>query len=64
MAIITEPGNIETASDQNTIETNCAELTPQLGKSLGTMQPRSRGAKRLSVEEQRLFFRNSRIFFE
>jgi hypothetical protein len=61
MAIMTEPGKIEIAPDQGVIGTSCAEINP---KPSGTMQPRSSGAKRLSLEEQRLFFRNSRNFFD
>jgi hypothetical protein len=64
MAIITEPGNIEIALDQRVMGTSCAEISPQGGKPAGTMQLHSSGAKRLSLEEQRLFFRNSRNFFE
>ena len=64
MAIITELGNIEIAPDQGVIGGTCAEISPQAGKPAGTMQPYSSGAKRLSLEEQRLFFRNSRDFFE
>jgi len=64
MAIVREPGNIEIAPDQGVVGTSCAEINSQSGKQSGTMQPRSSGAKRLSLEEQRLFFRNSRNFFE
>jgi hypothetical protein len=64
MAIITEPGNMEIAPDQDVIGASRAEINPQAGKPSETMQPRSSGARRLSLEEQRLFFRNSRNFFE
>jgi hypothetical protein len=64
MAIMTEPGNIETAPDQGVIGTSCGEISPQAGKPSGTMQRHSSGGKRLSLEEQRLFFRNTRNFFE
>jgi len=64
MVHITEPGKSEIASDHGVIGTSCAEIRPQGGKPSGTMQPHSSGAKRLSLEEQRLFFRNSRNFFE
>jgi hypothetical protein len=64
MAIITEPGNIEIAPDQGVIGTSRGEISPQAGKPAGRMQPHSTGAKRLSLEEQWLFFRNSRNFVE
>jgi hypothetical protein len=58
MAIMAEPGKVEIAPNQGIIGTSCAENS-EPGKPT-----EARGAKRLSLEEQRLFFRNSRNFFE
>lgn len=59
MAIMTEAGNVEIAPDRSEIGTHCPEINPQSAEPAGTS-----GAKRLSPEEQRVFFRNSRNFFE
>lgn len=64
MAIITYPENTEAAFDRNDIGTNCTEITQQVEKTSHMMQPFSVSKKRLTLEEQQLFFRNSRNFFE
>lgn len=61
MAVIAEPVSIDIAHSEDVIGTICAEITPEPGKPSGTVQP---PPKRLSLEEQELFFRNSRNFCE